>query len=196
MPSIKEPPLVDVKVSNPIVYLKNWWARVMGKEGVDFHFRIHPITAFLIAFGIAAAFFGVGRYSVNIPFLRYTVVLSPTPTPSVDWKETAYTGKLQYSRITGKFFLVTVSSEAITLAVPENLDLTRLIGKRIFAVGEYSKSQRLLKVADVKDLEILPTTPIPIPTLTPSLSPTPSPLNEPTEKPTLEPTISSSPNSL
>lgn len=175
----KEPPLVDVKVSNPIVYIKNWWARVMGKEGVDFRFRIHPITAFLIAFGIAAAFFGAGRYSINIPFLKYTVITSPSPTPEASWKETAFTGKLQYSAATGKFFLVTTSSEAITLSVPQGLDLTTLVGKRIFAVGEYNKAQRLLKVTDVKDLEILPTTPIPIPTETPTIKPTESPTTSP-----------------
>lgn len=189
MPVPKEPPLVDVKVTNPIVYIKNWWARVMGNEGVDFRFRIHPVTAVLSVFAIGVAAFGAGRYSISIPFLKYTVITTPSPTSEAVWKETAFTGKLQYSGSTGKFFLLTTSSEAITLSVPQGLDLTSLVGKRIFAVGEYSKSQRLLKVTDVKDLEILPTTPIPIPTVTPSPTSTPSP----TETPTVEPTVLSSP---
>ena len=78
--SVKEPPLVDVKVSNPVTYLRRWWDRVMGKEGVDFRFTIHPITAFLIAFGVASAFFGIGRYSVNIPFLKYQIIPTTKPT--------------------------------------------------------------------------------------------------------------------
>ena len=32
----------------------------MGKEGIDFRFTIHPITAFLIAFGFGADFFKCG----------------------------------------------------------------------------------------------------------------------------------------
>jgi len=171
--STNEPPLVDVKVTNPVTYLKNWWAKVMGKEGVDFSFRIHPITAFLISFGLSAAFFGAGRYSVNIPFLKYEVL--PTPRADAIWKETAYTGKLQYSQSGDKFFLITTSSEAIALSVPEGLDLMALVGKRIFAVGEYNKAERLLKIIDVKDLEILPQTPIPLPTVSPTPIPTPTP---------------------
>ena len=185
--SPKEPPLVDVKVTNPVTYLKNWWAKVMGEEGVDFRFRIHPITAVLCVFAVAVAAFGVGRYSINIPFLKYEVIKTSSPTPQALWKETAFTGKLQYSVASGKFFLLTTSSEAITLSVPENLNLTSLVGKRIFAVGEYNKTARLLKVTDIKDLEILPQTPIPIPTVTPTLSPTLTPTIEPTGLPTTTP---------
>ena len=165
--SLQEPPLVDVKVTNPVTYLRRWWDRVMGKEGVYFSFRIHPITAFLIAFGFATAFIGVGRYSINIPFLKYQVLptIKPTTSAEVIWKETAFTGKLQLSLTTNKYFLITTSSEAITLDVPSNLDLITLVGKRIFAIGQYNKTERFLKVFDIKDLEVLPRTPVPIPTI-------------------------------
>jgi hypothetical protein len=91
-----EPPLIDVKISNPVTYLKLWWKKVMGEEGVYFSFRIHPITAFLIAFAFAVGFFGAGRYSVNIPFLKYEVegTTKPTTVSESIWKETAFTGKL------------------------------------------------------------------------------------------------------
>jgi len=165
--SEKIPPMVDVKVTNPVTYFKLWWEKVMGKEGVYFSFRIHPITAFLIVFGFSAGVFSAGRYSVNIPFLEYEVIETPKPTtsPVIVWKETGFTGKLQFSETENKFFLLTTSSEAITLSVPESLDLSSLIGKRIFAIGEYNKSIRLLKITDAKDLEVLSKTPIPIPTI-------------------------------
>lgn len=169
--SDKIPPIVTI--TNPVTYLKLWWQRVMEKEGVYFSFRIHPITAFLIVFAFSAGLFGAGRYSVNIPFLKYEPLetIKPSSTPKVEWKETAFTGKLQLSSTTNKYFLITTSSEAITLDVPNNLDLETLIGKRIFAIGNYNKNERLLKVADVKDLEVLPKTPIPIPTIDPSPTP-------------------------
>lgn len=183
-----EPPLITV--TNPVTYLRLWWQKVMNKEGVDFNFRIHPVTAFLIAFGLGAGLFGAGRYSVNIPFLKYNsgIITTSTPSPVSAWKETAFTGKLQYSVTTQKYFLITTSSEAITLSVPTNLDLLTLIGKRIMAVGEYNKEQKLLKVSDAKDLEILPKTPIPIPTVEPTIQPTPSPTVIPNTSETPTPT--------
>ena len=39
------PPLVSLEVSNPIAYLKVWWQKVMSNEGIDFRFRIRPLTA-------------------------------------------------------------------------------------------------------------------------------------------------------
>lgn len=180
MPSSNvEPPLVEVR--NPVTYLRRWWDRVMGKEGIDFSFRIHPVTAVLSSAVIATIGFGAGRFvipdTVKIPFFEFeneSVTPKTTSTPTVEWKETAYTGKLQYSVSNQKYFLLTTSSEAITLEVDVNLDLVKLVGKRIFAVGSFNKQSRTLKVTDVKDLEILPTTPIPIPTL--ESKPTQAPL--------------------
>lgn len=162
----------------------------MGKEGVDFNFKIHPVTAFLIAFGLGAGIFGAGRYSVNIPFLKLVTIPTIKPSPIIEsiWKETAFTGKLQFSANTQKYFLLTTSSEAITLDVTGNLDLFKLVGKRIMAVGEYNKSIKLLKVMDVKDLEVLPNTPVPIPTIMATATSTASPeiIATPTEADTME----------
>lgn len=183
-----EPPLITV--TNPVTYLRLWWQKVMNKEGVDFNFRIHPVTAFLISFGLGAGLFGAGRYSVNIPFLKYNngVVPVPSQTPETVWKETAFTGKLQYSITTQKYFLITTSAEAITLSVPSNLDLLTLVGKRIMAVGEYNKEQKMLKVLDAKDLEVLPKTPIPIPTIESTAVPVVSPTAVPNTSETPVPT--------
>lgn len=181
-----EPPLITV--TNPVTYLRLWWQKIMSKEGVDFNFKIHPVTAFLIAFGLGAGLFGAGRYSVNIPFLKYEAnpTTKPTPTPVVEWKETAFSGKLQYSVTTQKYFLITTSAEAITLEVPDNLDLLTLIGKRIMAVGEYNKSSKLLRVSDAKDLEVLSKTKEPIPTIIPTAVPISTPSATPITTDTIE----------
>lgn len=171
----QEPPIVEVR--NPVTYIRRWWERVMGKEGIDFRFTIHPVTAVLMVAVIATIGFGAGRVTlpegVKIPFFEFGDVPTskPTSTPVVEWKETAFTGKLQYSVTTQKYFLITTSAEAITLSVPSNLDLLTLVGKRIMAVGEYNKSTKLLKVSDVKDLEVLPNTPVPIPTTNATINP-------------------------
>ena len=185
--SNQEPPLVTV--TNPVTYLRRWWEKVMGKEGIDLSFKIHPITAILMVAVTATIGFGAGRISVpegiKIPFFEFGVVPTIKPLPTIEsvWKETAFTGKLQYSVTNKKYFLLTTSAEAITLEVPENIDLLTLIGKRIMAVGVYNKSIKLLKVSDAKDLEILSKTPQPIPTIEPTITPSPTPTEIPLDSP-------------
>jgi hypothetical protein len=190
--STPEKPLVEVKVTNPVTYLKNWWSKVMGKEGIDFSFRIHPLTAMGISAVIALGAFGAGRYSLNIPFLKYliTPTTSPAPTAIGTEKDTAYTGTLQFSQATGKYYLMTSSAaELITLEVPGNIDLKDSVGKRILAIGKYNKTTRILIVADAKSLEVLPKNPVTLPTA----EPTPSPSPEPSLTPTPEATPSATP---
>lgn len=192
-----EKPLVEVKVTNPFVYLKNWWNKIIANEGIDFRFHVRPLTAIAISVVIASIGFGVGRFvippGINIPFFKYEEATSPTPTPTPDvWKETAYTGTLQYSQTTSKYYLMTTtSSELITLQVPGNIDLKDYVGKRILAIGKYNKSVKVLVVSDAKSLEVLPKTQITIPTTVPTPVPTVSP--EPTISPTPEASPSASP---
>ncbi|EKE05655.1 MAG: hypothetical protein ACD_19C00185G0003 [uncultured bacterium] len=186
-----ELPLVDVKVTNPVTYLRLWWQKVIGNEGVSLSVKIHPLTA--IAIGALA--FGAGKYTPDIPFLNYkgTQISLATQSPEPIWKETAFTGKLQYSVSNKKYFLLTASSEAITLEVPNYIDLLTLVGKRIMAVGEYNKSTKVLRVSDAKNLEILSKTPQPIPTFVPTIEPSATPSITPIETPTEIPLDSPAP---
>lgn len=183
--STTEPPLVHLRVTNPVVYIKLWWKKVMSGEGIDFRFRIHPVTAVLIATSIAIVAFGAGRVTVpiNTPFFSYSYDEKPTPTPtSSPWKETALTGILKVTPVTKKYYLLTESTEAVTLEIPNNVNLDNYVGKRILASGNYNKSSKILQIADVLDLEVLPSKPTNIPTVTviPTISPTTTPTATPT----------------
>lgn len=109
------------------------------------------------------------------PFQVPKIIFSP-PTPN-PYREAAFTGKLQTSG--NRFYLLTNSSEAIYLDVPSILNLKNLVGKRIMAVGSYNQKTRTMTVSDATDLEVLPSSPIPIPTLaiipTAALSPSTNP---------------------
>lgn len=183
----EEPPLVSLRVTNPIVYIKKWWKNVTANEGIDFRFRVRPLTAIALTAVIASIGFGVGNFVLpyKLPFFEYKP--TPTPAPS-EWRETAYIGTLKYSEATKKFFLVTSSSaEAITLDVPDNLNLSTLVEKRIMAAGNYSKAKRLLVVTDAKDMEVLPKSAVPIPTVSPT--PTPTSTTDPTNSPSSSPEV-------
>jgi len=155
----KEPPLIKLQVTNPVTYLKSWWKRVMGNEGIDFRFRVKPLTAIAIAVVLATFGFGVGRITLSAekPFVKYVPTVSPTPMPTPNpWRETAFSGTLRFSNVDDRFYLTTTSAEAINLEIPDNVDLSELIGRRIFATGSYNEGSRILKVTDAADLEVLP----------------------------------------
>ncbi len=168
------PPLVSFQLTNPIVYIKAWWKKLIGNEGIKMTLQIKPVTAVILVAIFSGAGFGVGRFTVPEILVPYLVSASPTPSPSPDpWLETAFTGKVQFAN--NKYFLVTTNSQAITLEAPSTINLAKLVGKRIMVVGRYNKTTKYMVISDTTDLEILSATPIPLPTIVPS--PTPNTTN-------------------
>lgn len=175
----KEPPFVDLKVSNPITYLKSWWKRIIGNEGIDFRFRIRPLTAIAISIIVVTVSMGIGKFvfPFKIPFFVYTSQPTPTPTPDAR-RQTAFSGELRFTESTSKYYLLTSSSEAINLEVPENIDLSNSIGSRILATGSYNPDTRTLVVTDALDLEILPKEAESIPTTEPDPTSVPAEIDD------------------
>ena len=187
----KEPPLVDIKVTNPLAYIKSWWKKIIGNEGIDMRVKIKPLTAIAISIIVLTVTLGIGKFVLpfKIPFFVYTSRISPTPVPEpVQVRDTAFSGTLRRTFLTNRYYLTTSSSEAITLVVPENIELKEFIGRRIFATGKYNEKTRTLEVSNASDLELLPSgvTPIPTSSPTPSPSPTPTQAPTPTEQPVEE----------
>jgi len=189
------PDLVNLKVTNPLVYIKYWWKRIMANEGIDFRVKVKPLTVFgvsLIAFSLA---FGLGGVVLPtfFPWMKFDngIVATATPTSQSEiLKDTALKGTLTKTNTNPvKFYLITTSTEAVTLEVPVGFNLTTLVGKRILAVGTYDSKSKVLEVEDIQDLEVLSTTPVPIPTTIPTPKPTETPSPVPTAIPTVEPTI-------
>jgi hypothetical protein len=171
-----EQPLIDVKVTNPITYIKSWWKKIIGNEGVDFRIRVKPLTAIAITIIVVTVSFGVGRFvfPFKVPFFEYTLN-SPTIAPVNSTRDAAFSGVLRYDDPKGRYYLLTSSAEAITLAVPENIDLSKYIGRRIFSVGKYDKDKNILAVESASDMELLPSKTETIPTDTPTATPTTMP---------------------
>lgn len=187
------PDLVNIKITNPLVYIKYWWKRIMANEGIEVKFKAKPVTVFGVAFIWSAMAFGLGGVVLPtfFPWIKVDniVLSSPTPTPVAQIiKDTALRGTLtKTNSIPSKFYLVTTSTEAVTLEVPENFNLNLLVGKRILAVGSYDSKNKILAVKDIQNLEILSKTPVPIPTVSPSPKPTEISTATPSVIPTTEP---------
>ena len=169
----KEPPLVDVKVTNPLTYAKSWWKRVIGNEGIDFRVRVKPLTAIAISIIILTVTLGIGRFvfPFKIPFFVYTTEEGSATSDKVDYRDTAFTGELRHTLLTNRYYLTTSSSEAINLQVPDNVDLEDFVGRRIFAVGKYQEETRTLLVTDPANLEPLPSETETIPTVETEIPP-------------------------
>ena len=195
----KEPPLVDLKVTNPLTYIKSWWKKIIGNEGIDMRIKVKPLTAIAISIIVLTVSLGIGKFVLpfKIPFFVYTSKVTPTPGPQpLEYRDAAFSGVLRHTLLTGRYYLITSSSEAITLKVPDNVELKEFVGRRIFATGKYNDKSRTLEVLDATGLELLPSdvtaipTSSPTPTLTPTptekLSPTPTPAEA--DAPTQEPT--------
>lgn len=172
------PDLVNVKITNPLVYIKYWWKRIMANEGIELKFKAKPVTVFGVVLIYSSIAFGLGGVVLPtfFPWVKIENQLaqvSPTPTTQI-FKDTALKGTLAVTgRDNRKFYLITASTEAVTLEVPAVLNLTTLVGKRILAVGAYDFKNKTLKVEDIKNLEVLSKTPVPIPTEEATLVPTP-----------------------
>src|SRR3989344_6838786 len=87
------PDLVSFRITNPLVYIKYWWKRIMAHEGITIKITAKPVTVFgiaLIAFSLA---FGLG--GVVLPFAfpwiksnNNQIVPSPAPMQEI-WKDAA-----------------------------------------------------------------------------------------------------------
>ena len=168
------PPLFSFAVSNPVTYLQAWWKKLIGNEGVKLTLQIKPLTAVSLMLIFSGVGFGFGRISVPEPLVQFIPILAPpTPVPTPNpWKETAFTGKLTFTK-PNNYYLVTTSAEAISLTVPNTINLTNLVGKRIMVTGNYNKDTKQMVVTDTADMEILPTTKVPVPTIKPLPNPSP-----------------------
>lgn len=158
------PPLVSLKVTNPITYLKLWWKKVLGNEGIELKLKIRPLTAIALVIIILGTGFSIGWWTAvlsRIPIIK-GVIPAPTSTPN-PWRETAFAGTLKYTDQSRRYYLVTQDSEAVTLEVPENVNLSKFVGKRILARGSYNAQTKVLIVEEASDMEILPTQVISLP---------------------------------
>lgn len=170
---VTDPPLLSFQVTNPVTYLKLWWKKIMANEGVDVRLRVRPLTALAMVVILSGGSFVLGRITLpaSSPIVKYVPQLAPSPSPNL-WREAAYTGTVRQSGT--RYYLTTSESEAITLEAPANVNLDKLLNRRILAVGNYNSMTKVLRVTDAADLEVLPPQAVPVPTTTPSPSPSPS----------------------
>lgn len=166
-----DPPWISFSITNPITYIRKWWKAVMDGEGIDVRLKIHPLTAVGVALAIGGFSFGLGRFSMIDVIAAYVPILAtpmptvmPTPNP---WRQAALVGLLKEQG--GKFYLIGSDTQAILLDTVPEFKLTKFLGRKILASGEFNAMSLVLKVTEASDLELISGSQ-PVPTIVPAAS--------------------------
>lgn len=107
-----DPPMVDLKVTNPVTYFKKWVGKFLNNQDIDLHLKIKPFATI----GLILAFATVGTTTFSIG--RY---LFPNSSP-IFHREVIYQGNLQRSE--KGVFLTLPNSDFYTLKPKSNTNVT------------------------------------------------------------------------
>ncbi len=138
----EDPPLVSLKVTNPVTYFKIWWKRIIANEGIDFRFRIKPLTAIAIAVVIVSVLTGTG-----FTIARYYSV--PLIVPNSFVNIVSYTGTIQKSD--NQYILITQSSQAFILK-SSTQDLNKLVDKKVLVTGKLNNQTNTIEINQISSI--------------------------------------------
>lgn len=171
-------PLVNFQLNNPIPPIKRLLGKLFANEAITI--KIPVLTAIaLLAFGLGGAsgfLTAIKAHLVQAVPAANFIFPSPEPTTAPDpWIADKLFGTLSKQQ-SGNFYLILQQGDVIQLIPPTNVNLDKLVGKKILAEGLFSSADRVMKVRNAEDL-ILFVSVAPVPTVQPT--PTPSEANEP-----------------
>lgn len=132
-----DPPMVDIKVTNPVTYFKRWVDKFLKNQDIDLHLRIRPFAAvgLLMTFSIVGGTaFSIGRY------------IFPNSSP-IFHRQVVYPGTIQKGDM-GQYFLM-YNSSPWKLKPKNNINLSTLAGKPVIVTGNLTTEPNLIEVSEV-----------------------------------------------
>ncbi len=166
-------PLVSVSVNNPVSWFQKLLNQLKKKQTTTLTFRLGvPLIALpVLITAFAGIFFGLGKITN-----KNDSKIEPTPTETVEFNVTK-TGILKkiMTDSSNAYYLFLNNGEVIKIIAPEEVKLSSLYGKRILASGVMNVIENTLTIHEIADLEELPVSPIPVPTILITDTPTVTP---------------------
>ncbi len=138
-----DPPLIDLKITNPVTYLKKWWKIILSREGINISFRIRPLTAILMTISIVSIFTGIGLTVTKFYFLPLIVPSNLVST------ESFYSGTVYKTQ--NQIYLMTSSEKVYPLKKPPP-NIAQFFNQKVVIKGKLDKNTNTL---EVKQIEIL-----------------------------------------
>lgn len=131
-----DPPMLDVKVTNPVTYFKKWVYKFFKNQDIDLHLRIKPFATI----GLVLAFTAVGGTTFSIG--RY---LFPNSSPILH-RQVVYPGTIQKGDM-GYYLMY--NSSPWKLKPKNNINLSNLLGKPVIVTGNLTAEPNLIEVSEV-----------------------------------------------
>lgn len=133
-----DPPLIDLKVTNPVSYLKRWWKRMLANEGISLSLKIKPLTAIMLITSFALVFGGTGFGVAKVFFPNSSPILK---------REVLHQGKLIKSG--RSFYLVLSNNETYRLEMPREIDGESMINQPVLLRGNLTREPNLINVKEL-----------------------------------------------
>lgn len=167
-PKEKDPPLVDLKITNPVTYLKNWLGKLLKNQDIDIRIKIKPFATLALIAAFSATF-GVGY---NLGIKSAAKVLFPNSSPILH-REVDYEGVIQKSN-SGQYYLKLSNGSLWSLKDPLNeINFESLVNQKVILKGNLTSQKDLIEVKEVLpqviSAQIASPTPSPQPLISASL---------------------------
>lgn len=135
-----DPPLVDVKVTNPITYLKKWLKSILKNEGIDIRLKIRPLTVFAIVTALSVSF-GTGFNIARMFFPNSSPILHRAVT---------FQGTLKKSA-SGQYTLSLPDSSIWTLkpTFKTNQNTENLLDQQVMVKGNLGTESYVLETSEI-----------------------------------------------
>lgn len=133
-----DPPMVDLKVTNPVTYFKKWVTKFFKNQDIDIHLKIKPFATI----GLILAFTAVGGTTFSIG--RY---FFPNSSP-IFHRAITLQGTIQTSE-SGQYYLILPEGSIWTL-IPtnNNINLNSLINRQVLVKGNMTAQANVVNVTE------------------------------------------------
>lgn len=134
-----DPPMVDLKVANPVTYFKKWVGKLLNNQDIDLRLKIKPFATI----GLIIAFTAVGTTTFSIG--RY---FFPNSSP-IFHRPISLQGIVQRSQ-TGQDYL-SLPDGSLWGLKPANgkVNLTNVAGKQVTIKGNLTAEANVINVSEV-----------------------------------------------
>lgn len=137
-----DPPMVDLKITNPVTYFKKWVGKFLSNQDIDLRLKIKPFATIglILAFAtVGTTTFSMGRYLFpnSSPILHRSITLQ---------------GKVQKSE-TGQYYLTLVDNSLWNLKSTNKVNFTNVLNKQVTVKGNLTAQANVIEVSEVIPFE-------------------------------------------
>lgn len=139
----EDPPLLDIKITNPVTYLKLFLRRLLQNEGIDIKVRIRPLTAIAMFLAFATFFAGTGFSVAQLFFPNSSPILK---------RQVTFEGIVKRTD-NGAYYLSLSDNQLYRLQPKTSADYRQYINKEVLVKGNLTKEPNVIDVTGIDVFE-------------------------------------------